>query len=184
MSRIIAGTMRGRTFHVPRSGTRPTAERVREALFSALESRSAIRGAHVLDLYAGSGALGFESISRGATTLTAVEAARPAAQVIRTNARALGIRTNVVVAKTGTFLGRGISAVAGAPFHLVFLDPPYGIDVDDDLVQLADSDWLAEGAIVVVERASRSTPPTFPARFAHVTEKTYGDTRLWIAEAE
>lgn len=183
MSRIIAGAFRGRTLQVPRTGTRPTADRVREAVFSALDSRDAIRGAHVLDLYAGSGALGFEALSRGASHLTAVDSGRPAVQVIRANARMLGARPEVVTAKTATFLSGGISRVAGAPFHLVFLDPPYGHVVDDDLRALADGDWLADGAIVVVEGARRSPQPAFPEQLGQPLEKRYGDTVIWIAEA-
>lgn len=182
MSRIIAGKLRGRQLLVPRGGTRPTSDRTREALFSALESRDAIAGAHVLDLYAGSGALGFEALSRGAAHLTAVDASKEAVTVIRANANTLGVRANVVAAKAATFLGRGITAVAGAPFHLVFLDPPYELDVDPDLALLAAGDWLAEGAILVVERGVRSQAPAFPARFTDLTQKRYGDTVLWLAQ--
>lgn len=182
MTRIVAGRLGGRSLQVPKSGTRPTSERVREALFSSLESRDALDGAHVLDLYAGSGALGFEALSRGAAHLTAVDAARPALQVIRDNARSLGVRADVVAAKVATFLDRGIAAVAGAPFSLVFLDPPYEIGLDADLAALAEGDWLSEGAVVVVEQARRSPEPTFPAALVERSVKTYGDTRVFVAE--
>nr|NLD41727.1 16S rRNA (guanine(966)-N(2))-methyltransferase RsmD [Actinomycetales bacterium] len=183
MSRIISGEFRGRTLAVPKSGTRPTSDRVREAIFSALDSRDAIRGARVLDLYAGSGALGFEALSRGAAHLTSVDAARPAASVIRANAHLLGVRPTVITAKTATILAAGISRVSGAPFGLVFLDPPYGHAVDGDLAALADGDWLTEGALVVVEGAARSPSPAFPARLGEPTEKRYGDTVVWFAQA-
>ncbi|MDO5494356.1 MAG: 16S rRNA (guanine(966)-N(2))-methyltransferase RsmD [bacterium] len=183
MSRIIAGSLRGRTLSVPKNGTRPTSDRVREAVFSALDSRDAIRGASVLDLYAGSGALGFEALSRGAESLTAVEAGKPAVQVIRTNAKALGLRPQVAAAKVATFLAAGIAQVAHAPFSLVFIDPPYELAVDADLASLAEGDWLAEGALVVVERSVRSPRPTFPDGLAEVSEKKYGDTVIWIARA-
>ncbi|HHW83344.1 MAG TPA: 16S rRNA (guanine(966)-N(2))-methyltransferase RsmD [Actinomycetales bacterium] len=183
MSRIIAGDLRGRTLTVPRSGTRPTSDRVREAVFSALDSRGAIRGASVLDLYAGSGALGFESLSRGAASLTAVEAARPAMQVLKANARMLGVRPQLVNAKVATFLAAGIARVQGAPFDLVFLDPPYELDVSGDLRELADGDWMSQGGLAVVERSVRSPQPEVPERFGEPTEKKYGDTVIWLLRA-
>ncbi len=182
MSRIIAGTLRGRSLTVPKSGTRPTSDRVREAVFSALESRGALQGAAVLDLYAGSGALGFESLSRGAALLTSVEAAKSAIEVIKANAGALGVRVTAVHAKTATFLERGAAAAPGAPYDLVFVDAPYDVAIDPDLAALAAPGWLADDAVVVIERATKSGRPAFPVSFGDVLEKKYGDTTIWIAE--
>ncbi|MFK3679311.1 16S rRNA (guanine(966)-N(2))-methyltransferase RsmD [Microbacterium sp. NPDC090218] len=184
MTRIIAGSARGARLEVPGAGTRPTSDRVRESLFGALESLSAIDGARVLDLYAGSGALGLESLSRGAASAEFVERGRQAAAIVRRNA--------AVVAKAGgmsagrvhegavhTFLQR-----ATGPFDLVFTDPPYDLDdaaMTADLIALAP--LLSADAVVVVERARRSTPPDFAAAgLEQFREKSYGDTTLWWAE--
>lgn len=178
MTRIIAGDLGGRALAVPPSGTRPTSDRVREGIFSSLAARGALAGA-VLDLYAGSGALGFEALSRGAERLTAVEAGGPAVRVLRANARSLGVKAEIVPAKVATFLARGIGTVANAPFDLVLLDPPYGLDPDGDLVALADGDWLADGAVVVVEKSVRAPDPAYPDGFTDVTSRRYGETVVW-----
>ncbi|GAA1150402.1 16S rRNA (guanine(966)-N(2))-methyltransferase RsmD [Microbacterium oxydans] len=184
MTRIIAGSARGARLEVPGSGTRPTSDRVRESLFGALESLSAIAGARVLDLYAGSGALGLESLSRGAASVEFVERGRQAAAIVRRNAE--------VVAKAGSLpLGRVHESTAHAflhravgPYDLVFSDPPYDLEdaaMTADLVALAP--LLSSDAVVVVERARRSTPPDFgAANLEQFREKSYGDTTLWWAE--
>ncbi|MGI0521383.1 16S rRNA (guanine(966)-N(2))-methyltransferase RsmD [Microbacterium maritypicum] len=184
MTRIIAGSARGARLEVPGSGTRPTSDRVRESLFGALESLSAIEGARVLDLYAGSGALGLEALSRGAASAEFVERARQAAAIVRRNA--------AVVAKAGGLPpGRVHESTAHAflqramgPFDLVFTDPPYDLDdaaMTADLVALAP--LLSADAVVVVERARRSTPPDFgAANLEQFREKSYGDTTVWWAE--
>lgn len=182
MTRIIAGEFRGRTLAVPKSGTRPTSDRVREAVFSALESRGVLDDAAVLDLYAGSGALGFEALSRGARHLTAVDIARDAAQALKKNAATLGVRPELVTSKVSTFLAGGIAHHSAAPFDLVFIDPPYDHDINQDLAILGDSDWLAEDAVVVVERSTRSTPPQFPTHWSVGKAKKYGETTVWIVE--
>lgn len=183
MTRIIAGIAGGSRLEVPDAGTRPTSDRVRESLFGALESSDAIADARVLDLYAGSGALGLEALSRGAVAADLVERGRAAAGVARRNA--------ATVSRAGAPLGRvHQSAVraflqhATGPFDLVFTDPPY--DLDDaamaaDLAALAP--LLSSDALVVIERAKRSTAPDLPsAGLTLVREKTYGDTRVWWAE--
>ncbi|MFK0241385.1 16S rRNA (guanine(966)-N(2))-methyltransferase RsmD [Microbacterium sp. NPDC090281] len=184
MTRIIAGSARGARLEVPGAGTRPTSDRVRESLFGALESLSAISGARVLDLYAGSGALGLESLSRGAASAEFVERGRQAAAIVRRNA--------AIVAKAGGMASGRVheSAVhaflqrASGPFDLVFTDPPYDLDdtaMTADLVALAP--LLSSDAVVVVERARRSTPPDFTAAGLELfREKSYGDTTLWWAE--
>lgn len=183
MTRIIAGDLRGRALSVPKSGTRPTSDRVREGIFSSLASRGALGGS-VLDLYAGSGALGFEALSRGAERLTAVDSAPGAVAALRANARALALRPEIVAAKVGTFLARGIGTVANAPFDLVLSDPPYDWSPDADLAALADGDWLRDGALVVVEASVRSPEPSFPDGYAGITSRRYGETAVWYAAWE
>lgn len=183
MTRIIAGTARGLRIEVPGRGTRPTSDRVRESLFGALETAGAIAEARVLDLYAGSGALGLEALSRGAASLDLVERSRPAAAIVRRNA--------AVVAKNVTGASRvHESAVlpflrrTAGPWDLVFTDPPYELDdeaMTADLIALAPV--LSEQAVVVIERARRSTPPDADAAGLEIfREKVYGDTAVWWAQ--
>lgn len=186
MSRIIAGAAGGVPLTgVPGSLTRPTTDRVKEALFSRLDAFDAIAGARILDLYAGSGALGIESGSRGAQTVDLVESDAKASGVCQRNADLvngiLGRKTVTVHrSKVEPFLDR----VPGtAAWDLVFLDPPYPLDevaLSAVLEKLAAH--LAAGAVVVVERSSRSPEPEWPAGVARFAEKKYGETRLWFAE--
>lgn len=192
MTRIIAGSAGGTRLDVPGQGTRPTSDRVRESLFGALESMDAIDGARVLDLYAGSGALGLEALSRGAQSAVLVERGRAAAAVIRRNAAAVqkalrassvaeaGEREPVVVeSAVHAYLGR-----AAGPFDLVFTDPPYDLpdaDMTADLAALTR--LLSPAAVVVVERARRANAPDLDAAgLTLVRERAYGDTALWWAE--
>ena len=156
---------------------------MRESLFGSLESADAIQGARVLDLYAGSGALGLEALSRGASSADLVERGRQAAGLIRRNA--------AIVAKAGAPAARVHEVAvhtyllrAAGPLDLVFSDPPYDLDdeaMTADLVALAP--LLSPDALVVVERARRSTPPDFAAAGLELfREKAYGDTALWWAE--
>lgn len=183
MTRIVAGSLRGRTLRVPPRGTRPTSERVREALFGTLEHRGALDEALVLDLYAGSGALGLEAVSRGAAHATLVDAAREAADVCRRNVRELGLsgRVSVVSERAERFVARP----GGPGFGLVFLDPPYDLG-DAALTQVlgAAVDHLAPQALVVVERSRRAQPPVWPAGLTQVDERTYGETRVWLADRD
>lgn len=185
VTRIIAGAARGIRLDVPGAGTRPTSDRVRESLFGALESMDALDGARVLDLYAGSGALGLEALSRGAASVDLVERSRPAATVVGRNAgavtKALGgaPRSKVHQSTVRAFLGRA----AGA-YDLVFTDPPYDIDdeaMTTDLIALAP--LLSPQAVVVIERGRRSTAPDLAAAgLALLRHKAYGDTAVWWAE--
>lgn len=186
MTRIIAGSAGSLTLAVPRSGTRPTSDRVREAIFSALEARNAIEGATVLDLYAGSGALGLEAASRGAAEVVLVEKAKSAADVCRRNADAVtratraagtGARIRVAMRSVGSYLEG-----AAPGFDLVFVDPPYELGeaaLTRDLELLAP--LLSADALVVVERSSRSPEPAWPAGIVPDRRRDYGETTLWWA---
>ncbi|MCU1436057.1 MAG: rRNA ((966)-N(2))-methyltransferase RsmD [Pseudarthrobacter sp.] len=186
MSRIIAGAAGGTSLaSVPGSLTRPTTDRVKEALFSRLDAFGIIAGARVLDLYAGSGALGVESGSRGAETVDLVEFDAKATSVCQRNADLINgvlARKAVTVhrSKVESFLERTPGEVC---WDLVFLDPPYPLDeaaVSAVLAKLADH--LAPAALVVVERSSRSPEPGWPEGLERFAEKKYGETRLWFAE--
>ncbi len=181
MSRIVAGSAGGRTLRVPPRGTRPTSERVREALFSRLDHLGVVADAAVLDLYAGSGALGLEAASRGARRVVAVEASREAAGTCRRNARDLGLGDTfeVVTARAEAF----VAAEAAQRFDLVLLDPPYDVGEDELAGVLAGLALrrLEPEAVVVVERSRRSGEPRWPAALAGATVRLYGDTALWFA---
>lgn len=183
MTRIIAGKARGARLDVPHAGTRPTSDRVRESLFGALESADAIVGARVLDLYAGSGALGLETLSRGAASADLVEHGREAAAVVRRNAATVA-KAGASGARVHQSTVRSFLQRASGPYDLVFSDPPYDLDDDAmtaDLIALAPR--LAPDALVIIERARRSTPPDLPAAGLQlIREKAYGDTALWWAE--
>lgn len=178
MTRIVAGSVGGRILQVPRAGTRPTSERVREALFSRLEHLDVVDGARVLDLYAGSGALGIEAASRGAAHVTLVDSARDAADVCRRNVAALGLDGLVVVAaeKADRFVQRP------ATWDLVLVDPPYDVTEDDLAAVLAPLTLSAHG-VLVVERGRRSPEPTWPDALERFDKRAYGDTVMWFAEA-
>ncbi|MER1996804.1 MAG: 16S rRNA (guanine(966)-N(2))-methyltransferase RsmD [Arthrobacter sp.] len=186
MSRIIAGVAGGSTLSsVPGSGTRPTTDRVKEALFSRLESYGILDGAYVLDLFAGSGSLGVESASRGAARVDLVELAEKAALVCRSNAslvnKILGSeRVRVHRTKAESYLLR---VPPGLVWDLVFLDPPYPLE-EEGLAAVLDalSPRLADRAVVVVERSTRSPEPAWPAGMERFSERSYGETTLWFAE--
>ena len=185
MTRIIAGTLGGRTLRTPPgSGTRPTSDRVREALLSALDARGAVAGARVLDLYAGSGALGLEAASRGAESVLLVESDRRAADVIAGNVRELGVGQRVRVSRST--VDAALARAAGEPeqVDLVFIDPPYDVDegaLGAVLARLA-SGWLRPAALVVVERSKRSPEPTWPEGLERDGKpRKYGETTIWLA---
>ncbi|GMA30849.1 16S rRNA (guanine(966)-N(2))-methyltransferase RsmD [Litorihabitans aurantiacus] len=186
MARIIAGTHGGRTIAVPAKGTRPTTDRVREALFARLDHHDLVDGRRVLDLYAGSGALGLEAASRGASRVVLVEAARQAAQVCRENVGALGLRdvVEVVPRKVEAYLASDAAApVAGERFGLVFVDPPYDLG-EADLTRALDAlaTHLDEDAVVVVERSTRSPEPALPEGLELWETRRYGETALHLLE--
>jgi 16S rRNA (guanine(966)-N(2))-methyltransferase RsmD len=167
---------------VPPKGTRPTTDRVREALFNVLTARRDFDGLAVLDLYAGSGALGLEALSRGAATATFVEADPRAAAIIGRNAAVLGLAG-------ATVLTRPVAAVLQSgsenPVDLVLADPPYDIavaEVDANVAALDTGGWTKPGTIAVVERRQGGPALTWPNGWTAWRERSYGDTRLEIAE--
>jgi 16S rRNA (guanine966-N2)-methyltransferase len=172
---------------VPRAGTRPTADAVREAVFGALTARwSSLDGLRVLDLYAGSGAMGLEAVSRGARTLVAVESDRAAAAVISSNSAAVApAETDVSVRRQ-----RVEAVLAGRPpfpFDLVLADPPYADAVAAAarvLPMLVTGGWLAADAAVVWEQSSRADPPRWPAGFRPWPVRTYGEAAVFVAVLE
>lgn len=178
MTRIIAGTVGGRTIAVPPRGTRPTADRVREALFGALDAAGVIESASVLDLFAGSGALGLEAASRGATRVTLVEHDRRAAGVCRANARALGLtQVRTVESTVESFLAREVSDT----YDLVFADPPYDVAPSHlDHLLAGVVPHLASDAVVVVERSARTPEPHPPAGLDLWRKRTYGETAIYL----
>jgi 16S rRNA (guanine966-N2)-methyltransferase len=181
VTRIVAGTVGGRVLVVPKAGTRPTSERVREALFSRLEHLDVVDGARVLDLYAGSGALGIEAASRGAQHVTLVDSARDAVEVCRRNVTTLGLadRVQVVAEKAERFAQRAPLE----PWDLVLVDPPYDLsepDLGDVLAGISGA--LTAHAVVVVERSSRTPEPMWPAALTQLDRRVYGDTVMWFGE--
>lgn len=179
--RVIAGRLGGRRLTAPRGmATRPTSDRVREALFSAL---GPVAGARVLDLYAGTGALGIESISRGAESAVFVENARPALAALRDNLTSLDLQGAArVVAQPAA---RAIAAIAAlGPFDLVFADPPYAAlaEIPPLVEALASAGALAPGARFVLEHAARDPAPALAA-LAPRPSRTYGDTAVTLYDA-
>jgi len=182
--RIIGGTAGGRRLRTPTGeNTRPTSDLVREALFSSVESASgSMSGLRVLDLYAGSGAVGLEAVSRGATTVTLVEHDKRTAALIRENARTLGLSVEVL---TSTVL-RALERSPVSAYDVVFLDPPYSLPAAKlvaDLAGLRANGWVTEGAMVVVERATRDGGFGWPRGFVGDRSRRYGETTLWYGHA-
>lgn len=182
MTRIVAGSFGGRRLAAPPGArTRPTSERVREALFSTVESLVDLADARFADLYAGSGAVGLEALSRGAGHALLVESDPRAARVARANVAALGVtdRARLVTAPVRTALAAGPEH--GEPYQVVFADPPYATTADElAAVQraLVAGGWLAPDGLVVIERPRR-TPLTWVDSITPVRERRYGDTTLW-----
>ncbi len=186
MTRIISGLAGGRRLRTPPgSGTRPTSDRVREALFSRLEHLDVVNRAKVLDLYAGSGALGLEAASRGAMNVLLVESDRKAAAVIRKNITELAMAGVSVRADTVEQTLLHGPAAGEAPFDLVLADPPYDVTEEslaDVLRLLVTHEWLSADALVVLERAARSPEPRWPEGLVGAGERRYGETKMWFAD--
>lgn len=184
MTRIIAGRARGRSLQVPSAGTRPTSDRVKESLFSMLEhATGGFDGLAVLDLYAGSGALGLEAASRGAERVTLVEKAPPAIRIIRANIESTGLKDVSVVASDVLTWAQSVTSIPGG-WNVVLADPPYDTadaDVARVLTALLEQRRLAPAADVVVERAKprgRAASFPWPEGFEQRSVRTYGDTVL------
>lgn len=177
MTRIVAGAAGGRTLLVPPgTRTRPTSERAREGLFNTVQTLLELSGARVLDLFAGSGAVGLEALSRGAAHALLVESDARAAATIRRNVAALRLPA---VVRTGT-VERVLATPPDLPYDMAFLDPPYALtDPDLDRIVSTVDAWLAPGAVVVVERDRRSRAPQWPVGLAAVKARSYGDSTLW-----
>ena len=183
VTRIVAGTLGGRRIAAPvGQHTRPTSDRVREALFSTLESLTEVSGSRFMDLYAGSGAVGLEALSRGAAAVLLVESDPKAARIIRENIALLGVGSGarLETGKVETILESG--PPDGQPYDVVFADPPYAVPDDDltaMLAALVDGAWLAADAVVVVERATRSAVPRWVPGLTSERSRRYGETTLW-----
>ena len=167
--------------------TRPTSDRAREGLFATVSSiLGPLAGARVLDLYAGSGAVGLEALSRGAEHVLLVESGARAAHVIRQNVDAIGLPGAVVIAgRVERVLARGPQSGPGR-YDVVFADPPYALpdaDVQRMLSLLADEEWLAPGALVIVERATRSGSVRWPDGFVPDRARKYGEATFWYGLA-
>jgi 16S rRNA (guanine966-N2)-methyltransferase len=177
VTRIIAGEARGRRLQVPAGEvTRPTSDRAREGLFSSLQSLGDVDGARVLDLYAGSGALGLEALSRGALSATFVEDDPLALTAIRDNIATMKLPgAHVVPMKVEVFLG----SEPEPRYDVAFLDPPYDVDVVPVLQALVP--WLAEEAVVAVERRTRGGELTWPEGLQEERSRRYGEATLWYA---
>jgi 16S rRNA (guanine966-N2)-methyltransferase len=186
VTRVIAGTARGRRLSVPAGRqTRPTSDRAREGLFGTLMALcGSLRGLWVLDLYAGSGAVGLEALSRGAGHVLLVEADPRAARVIQANIEAVGLPgAELVTDRVDRVLTRGPGP---GRYDLVVADPPYDMpdaEVTAALAGLAEGGWLAPGAVVAVERATRSGPVSWPPGYAPDRSRRYGDTSFWYGLA-
>jgi 16S rRNA (guanine966-N2)-methyltransferase len=170
---------KGRRLVVPAKGTRPTSERAREALFNSLRSLLDVEGARVLDLFAGSGAVGLEALSRGAAAATFVESDRTAVAILRRNVATVGLPGASVLARPAASV---LAVESETPYDLVFADPPYAMsdaDLSVLLRRLADGRWLAEDAVVIVERSARDEPLAWPDGVAPVMNRRYGEGQLW-----
>jgi len=186
--RIIAGRYRGHPLTAPRgSATRPTADRLRETIFNILAHGAfpdfTLEGAKVLDLFAGTGALGLEALSRGARFALFVEEAAGARAAIRENVEALGLTGSTkLFRRDATRLG-AMPPSAGGPFDLVFCDPPYGRDfAAPALIAAREGGWLAPGALCVIELGS-ADPLPLPPPFENLDTRDYGETRIVFARA-
>ena len=182
MTRIVAGSAKGRTLAVPKSGTRPTSERVREALFSRLDHMNVLEEATVLDLYAGTGALGLEALSRGASSATLVEKASGAARVATANVRSTGLSARVVTADSRAYLGGRSAEPLSGEVDLVFIDPPYDIAEEEMTAVLEGlAPWIGPDALVIVERSTRAPVPTWPAFLVLEDTRAWGETVAYFA---
>ena len=197
---IISGRFKGFPIPAALRGTRPTTDRTKEAVFSHLEAIGAVEGARVLDLYAGTGALGFEALSRGANLLESVESSGRAAGLLSKSAArlthhpswnpAMGIHVSRVKAErfvrplqTGNDAESGPAAV---PYDLVFMDPPYDLPTEDCqeiMAGLVKGGLVGHDSVIVLERSGRSASPLPPSGWAVSTSRSYGETVVYYIES-
>ncbi|HEX9034708.1 MAG TPA: 16S rRNA (guanine(966)-N(2))-methyltransferase RsmD [Streptosporangiaceae bacterium] len=187
MTRIISGAAGGRRLTVPGGrATRPTSDRTREGMFATvLTILGSLAGKAVLDLYAGSGAIGLEALSRGAADVLLVESDPVAARVIRSNIEIVGLPgARLIQDRADRVLRRGPGG--DRQRDLVVADPPYATGDEDlaaMLAQLTGHGWLARDALVVIERDARSGPPPWPPWYCEDRSRRYGETVLWYGRA-
>jgi 16S rRNA (guanine966-N2)-methyltransferase len=181
--RIVGGSLSGRVLRAPPgAATRPTSEKVREALFNILGNiMGSLDGAHVLDLFAGSGALGIEALSRGAAHATFVDGGKPAITAIRGNLRELGLEPRALVIP-GDAVSHAAKLVPAAPWRLVFVDPPYRSDLATRAVLAIPSAHLAQGAVIVIEHDRHNAPPDPLGSLLRTDQRRYGDTMISLFE--
>jgi 16S rRNA (guanine966-N2)-methyltransferase len=182
--RIVGGNLGGRVLRAPPgAATRPTSEKVREAVFGILGSQlsglsaGSVAGAHVLDLFAGTGALGIEALSRGAAHVTFVDSARAAVTAIRNNLRALGVADRATVV-AGDAVVSAARHAPPAPWRLVFVDPPYRSDLAARAVAALPPDHLAADAVIVIEHDRHNPPPDRVGSLLRTDQRRYGDTLI------
>ncbi|WP_195247836.1 16S rRNA (guanine(966)-N(2))-methyltransferase RsmD [Bifidobacterium adolescentis] len=188
--RVISGRFKGMALTTPKPGTRPTTDRTKEAIFSHLDSWGVLDDARVLDLFAGTGALGVEALSRGARELVAVESAAPAAALIAQTLTALkrnrvwepGMSARVIKARAEKYAA---SASAVAPFDVIFIDPPYAFETEacnQLLADLAARELTGDDTVIMLERSTRSAEPTAPEGWAISNRRDYGETAVYYIE--
>ncbi len=180
MTRIVGGVAGGRRLSVPPGGrTRPTSERAREGLFDTLATLVDLGGAYFADLFAGTGAVGLEALSRGAAHVLLVERDALALRVLRANVAAVALSGAEIVRAR---VERVVDATPDSPYDVVFLDPPYGFDdveIDRLLTGIVKSGWLRTDGVCVVERDRRSAPPAWPSGLVDIRNRRYGESVLW-----
>jgi 16S rRNA (guanine966-N2)-methyltransferase len=180
VTRIVAGQAKGRRLAVPDGGTRPTSDRAREGLFNTLATLLELDGARVLDLFAGSGGVGLEALSRGAAQVVLVDSGARAVATLHANVAAVGLPGAEVARQTVAEFVAG--SVPAAPFDMVFADPPYALPDADLAVLLAAlvaGSWFAERSIVVIERSARGPGPQWPDVMEEISHRRYGEGTLW-----
>ncbi|HCH21604.1 MAG TPA: 16S rRNA (guanine(966)-N(2))-methyltransferase RsmD [Bifidobacterium sp.] len=189
--RVISGRFKGVALTTPKPGTRPTTDRTKEAIFSHLDSWGVLDDAHVLDLFAGTGALGIEALSRGARELVAVESSAPAATLIAKTLTTLkhnrswetGMVARVVKARAEKYA----AAAAVSPFEVIFIDPPYAFETESCnqlLAGLADGGLTNERTVIVLERSTRSEEPSAPVGWTITDRRDYGETAVYYIEPD
>ncbi|MBA3464030.1 MAG: 16S rRNA (guanine(966)-N(2))-methyltransferase RsmD [Deltaproteobacteria bacterium] len=177
--RIVGGSLGGRVLKAPAGrDTRPTSEKVREALFNILGS---VEGDHILDLFAGSGALGIEALSRGAARVTFVDGGKPALTAVRANLAQLGLTDRAEVI-AGDAVSHAARLVPGTPWRVVFVDPPYASELASKAVLALPRAHLAPNAVIVIEHDRRNAPPDALGSLLRTDQRRYGDTMISFFE--